>query len=430
MSESDTRGRWHKLDNTANLFPVITSKRFSNVYRLSVTLHEPVVPELLQRALEKALPWFAAFKVRLRRGLFWHYLEVNEEEAPRVFEEDDYPCRFIDPRQNNGYLFQFSYFDNRINIEVFHVLSDGSGGRDFLFAVVCQYLLMAHPANFTPQQHATKWYAGHAADTEDGYLENYTPTKKNSFRIGRGYKLHGESNLLGNLSVVHLHMAIPSLKAYCKAHGVSMTQYLTAVVGYSIYQKQQKGRGAKNPVNVFMPVNLRSMFDSETSLNFFSNVYISLSFPESGISFESVLADVKKQFDEKVNKESMLANIAYTVGGGNNPIVRVAPLFLKKAVLRIIYEVSAKSGSLSLTNLGSFALDEPFASYISGATIMLSVAPGEPFKCACVSCGDTFTMTLTSTLKSVGLQRTIARHLAADGIDVTVDTNGVDYASM
>ncbi|MFQ7005080.1 MAG: hypothetical protein ACLRRT_16275 [Ruthenibacterium lactatiformans] len=34
-------------------------------------------PALLQQALEQTLPYFAAFNVRLRHGLFWNYLETN-----------------------------------------------------------------------------------------------------------------------------------------------------------------------------------------------------------------------------------------------------------------------------------------------------------------------------------------------------------------
>ena len=48
--------RWDKLDNTANLFPVIAGESMSNVYRISVTLTELVDHELLQEALDIVLP--------------------------------------------------------------------------------------------------------------------------------------------------------------------------------------------------------------------------------------------------------------------------------------------------------------------------------------------------------------------------------------
>lgn len=57
--------KWDKLDNTANVFPVIAGESMTNVYRISVTLHEEIQKELLQEALEHVLPWFDVFRVRL-----------------------------------------------------------------------------------------------------------------------------------------------------------------------------------------------------------------------------------------------------------------------------------------------------------------------------------------------------------------------------
>ena len=74
--------RWDKLDNTAHLFPVIAGEQMSNVYRISVTLTELIVPELLQKALDIVLPKFDGFNVRLRCGIFWYYFEETESRLP------------------------------------------------------------------------------------------------------------------------------------------------------------------------------------------------------------------------------------------------------------------------------------------------------------------------------------------------------------
>ena len=50
-----------KLDNTANLFPVIVSESVSNVYRISATLKEEIDCEKLQMAVDKVLPYFSVF---------------------------------------------------------------------------------------------------------------------------------------------------------------------------------------------------------------------------------------------------------------------------------------------------------------------------------------------------------------------------------
>ena len=76
--------KWDKLDNTAHLFPVIAGEGMSNVYRISVVLKEEIQKELLQQALERVLPWFDVFRVRMRYGVFWYYFETNQKPAPEV----------------------------------------------------------------------------------------------------------------------------------------------------------------------------------------------------------------------------------------------------------------------------------------------------------------------------------------------------------
>ena len=86
MKKRDDHITWRKLDNTAQLFPVIANKEISHVYRISSTLKEEVRPDLLQQALEDVLPWFDVFRVRLRRGFFWFYFEENKNR-PQVEDE-------------------------------------------------------------------------------------------------------------------------------------------------------------------------------------------------------------------------------------------------------------------------------------------------------------------------------------------------------
>lgn len=137
--------RWDKLDNTANLFPVIAGESMTNTYRISCVLKEEVDEGLLQEALDMVLPKMPGFNLRLRSGIFWYYFEENGKKAPRVHEEHTYPCRLIHQSKNNSYMFRVTYYKNRINLEVFHVLTDGMGGINFLRELTYQYLRLAHP---------------------------------------------------------------------------------------------------------------------------------------------------------------------------------------------------------------------------------------------------------------------------------------------
>ena len=66
---------WMPLDNAALIFPAIRRKNWSNVFRQSITLTEKIDPVLLQQAVDELMPRFPSFYLRLRRGVFWYYLE-------------------------------------------------------------------------------------------------------------------------------------------------------------------------------------------------------------------------------------------------------------------------------------------------------------------------------------------------------------------
>ena len=109
MKKNPQGKRWHRLDNTGKIFPMIANENLSNVFRISVTLKEEIDPGLLGQALEEVLPWFAGFKVKLKRGFFWYYFEENKRQ-PFVEQEGSWPCRYIDPKINQLYLFRVSYY--------------------------------------------------------------------------------------------------------------------------------------------------------------------------------------------------------------------------------------------------------------------------------------------------------------------------------
>ena len=80
------QAQWFRLDNAALIFPAIMRRNWSNAFRLSATLTEPVDTALLRQAALALRPRFPTFFVRLRAGLFWFRLERTDE--PVQIEED------------------------------------------------------------------------------------------------------------------------------------------------------------------------------------------------------------------------------------------------------------------------------------------------------------------------------------------------------
>ena len=142
MNQTST---WYKLDLSANVYPTLQRKNFSNVYRISLSLKENIRPDVLQKALDLTLPRFPTFQVAIRKGVFWRYLEPNHRPGPFVQPDIENPCMPMHFKTNNRYLIRVYYYEKRISLEVFHSLSDGTGALYFLKTMAAVYLrLLGH----------------------------------------------------------------------------------------------------------------------------------------------------------------------------------------------------------------------------------------------------------------------------------------------
>lgn len=139
---------WFKLDNSGKIFPEISNQRETNTFRIQIALTEEVDPEILQMASLGILERFPMFKVRLKHGLFWSYLDYNTKPF-QITKMTHEVCSAINIRENNCYLFKVLYRNNLIAIEMFHALADGSGVITLLKSLVYEYLKLKD-YNVTP----------------------------------------------------------------------------------------------------------------------------------------------------------------------------------------------------------------------------------------------------------------------------------------
>ena len=137
--------KWRKLDNAALAFPMVTGKDDTRVFRFYCELKETVDETTLQEALDQTMKTYPLFQAVLRKGLFWFYLE-HREIRPVVREETKPPCSRLYIPDKKSLLFEVTYYQNRINFEVFHALTDGTGAMHFLQELVQNYLILRHPS--------------------------------------------------------------------------------------------------------------------------------------------------------------------------------------------------------------------------------------------------------------------------------------------
>lgn len=415
--------RWEKLDNTAHLFPVIAGERMSNVYRISVTLSEKIVPELLQKALDIVLPKFDGFNMRLRRGIFWHYFEENGKQAPAVVEEDSFPCQFIRTNTNNSYLFRVTYYKYRINLEVFHVLTDGMGGMNFLRELTYQYLRLLHPE----LKAQDIFDCDTSMSREDSFLKNYRRSSNKQYRTQRALLIKGERFQKGEVGVMHGYMNITELKQVCRTYGASINEYLVAAYVWSVYTEHLNRQKNQLPIRVAIPVNLRPYFNSTTTKNFFAMISAEFISDREDYTFQEVLDCVKESLRSQMGREHLERIFSYNVSNQRNLFLRLMPLPIKNLAMRAVFTRSALANTTTISNIGIIEVSEVYRPYIEQFHAFLTLSVGQHIRCTVCSYEDTLVFSFSYDLVDMSIQRGFFRQLTADGVHVEIESNGVNY---
>ncbi|HAS74875.1 MAG TPA: hypothetical protein DCS67_12090 [Clostridiales bacterium UBA8960] len=422
MKARSNSSNWHRLDNSANVFPLISHKTFSNVYRLAVQLNEDVDPELLQKALDVTLPQFGNFNFRIRRGFFWYYFETTEERA-LVQEEALRPCFYIDTRSRHHHLFRVVYYKRRISLEAFHAIADGTGALNFLKTLIINYLKLVEGEVFSDYSPRIKVNT----ELEDSYKKHYKKVPFDESKLSKAYRLRGKLLPVNTMGVIHGYLNLPELSAYSKSKGVTLTEYVTTVYLWSIYKDAISRGKSKRPVHLSVPVNLRKFFESTTNMNFFGHITIEALTTNPDLTFDEMLMSVKKQFKDQVTEENMQRYISKNVSMRNNILTRAIPLPIKNLAVRIIHIKSIQSYTSTLTNVGKFEVDAPYSSKLSHIEVLVNTSRMDPLKCGVCAYGDKFVVTLTSQLEDVSIQKTFFKKLTDDGLHVAIESNGAFY---
>ncbi len=417
--------KWDKLDNTGNLFPVIAKPGMSNVYRVSVLLKEEINEELLQKALEQVLPYFDIFQYHMKKGLFWYYLEAGQNPFPKVEKEHTYPCQYIDPDNNREHLFRLTYYKNRINLEVFHAVTDGNGAFAFLKEITYQYIRNAHPE--LKGEVKDSLASDTSLNTEDSYVQNYKRKARKTYKTKKAVIVKGEKFIVNQMGIMHGLINLSDIKAAAKSYGVTINQYLVGVYTWAIYKSYLKLRASDKPISTAVPVNLRPYFDSDTNKNFFVMVSAIFNAEKDNMTFEEVLAEVTASLKEQITKENLERLFSYNVSNEMNILLRAIPLFIKKIAIAQVYNASAKANTTTMTNLGVMKVSEPYGDYIERFQGMLAMSKGQNIKCTVVSYSDLLIATFTASIRETGIQRTFFRKLTEDNVRVSIETNGAYY---
>lgn len=407
------RAYWRSLDNAAKLFSAASSPKDTRVFRFYCELKEEVKEEILQEALNQTIQKYPVFLSVMRKGLFWHYLEKSELR-PVVREEYKEPCSSLYVRDKKTLLFEVTYYKKRINFEVFHALTDGTGATEFLRELVKNYLYLIHEEDLEPVELSNQYLT--VKDQEDDSFSRYYdpdfPRKKKkkirAVQIKKGGKGYEE------LQINEASMSVKELLGIAREKKVSMSVLLTAAFICAIHEEMSRMQ-EKKPVILMVPVNLRKIFPSDSMLNFFGYIEPGYQFGGGKDSFEDVLEAVKLYFKENLSKEHMAGRMNELIAIEKHKILKWAPLELKNRCICAGAKMAEQEVTAVLSNMSVVKMPEDYAQYIEKFGVYTSTNRTE--LCIC-SFQDTLSLGFTSRYDSTNIQRNFYRILKELGASV------------
>ncbi len=421
-----TKKHWMKLDNAAKIYPAAKRRNWKALFRLSAELTEKIDTNILEQALISTLARFPGFSSILKSGLFWYYLEHNDQ-VPEIQPDIGYPCAKMEFKNHKGFMFRVLYHDKRIAVEIFHVLTDGSGGMSFLKTLTAEYLRIKYNAQI-PRDGDILDCTNKASDdeVEDAYLK-YSKNISRSRKESDSYYIKGTKEPDDFVNIVTGLIPVDTVLTRAKEKKVSLTEYLTSVLILAIDKIQRqnvKNENRYKPVKVCIPINLRRFYPTNTKRNFASYVNPGID-PKYGVySFDEVLSVVHHYMRSEVTEKLLTAKISTNVRSENMKLLRLTPLFIKNFVMKLAFNrVGDRKSSTSISNLGNVDLPEEMARYVNRMDLILGPLSRNKVVCGALSYKGTLVLNFTRTIKESHVEREFFRLLVKLGIPVKIESN-------
>ena len=411
------RKKWSKLDNAAKIFPPTSNKKDPKVFRFVCSLKENIDGNILQEATNEALELFPNFRSVLKRGFFWHYFEqINHN--PTVKEEKKAICRPLYPSQKKKLLFRVNYYKNRINLEVYHALSDGTGALEFLKAIVYSYLNKKYAIGGLDKLEYDASLYEKNADSFNKYYQSTSSIEKET--EGTPYHIKGDKLSDYRFRVINGYMTTTGMLALAHQYDTTLTGLVISTYIWAIRENMSL-KEKKKSIYVDIPVNLRKYFKSQTARNFFS--VIKLNYHEEYDDFESIVIYVNKFLKKELKKENLFKKMNKFATIEHNFLIRLIPLFIKNVILKIANQISSRNITTSVSNLGVITVPDMMQSYIESFEVFVSTNKMQI--CLC-SYQEILVISFTSVFVNTDIIKDFYRKLSSMGIDITIISNQID----
>ncbi len=418
----EKRANWYELDNAAKIVPSTAKGANTRVFRITCELKEDVNKEILQRALDETIEEYPFFNCVLHRGIFWYYLEDSDLKA--VVEEEHSPaCMPLYIKGKKALLYRVNYFKKRINLEMFHVLADGTGAFMFFKNLITRYLQIRY--NLSEDIKPSDDFSVEEKNV-DAFTDNYSKQKGlkqlHEMRSVKAYQVSGEldDNLLPHL----LEGTVSASKFLELAHKYNTTVGVLCVALYikAVIQGMNRHQRKKHVV-VSVPVNLRQFYKSGTARNFFGVINIDYDPAKYTGEINSITDQVAADFKEKLAPENIEKTMNSYSALEHNLAIKMVPLPIKDFTIGRFDSAAKRGVTTSMSNLGLIKMPKEVEDYIDRFGAFMTASSQQV--CVCTF-KDKMVFGEVSPYKTHKTMLNFFRCLTEEGLEIELGTNDYD----
>lgn len=406
-----------RIDNASNVYPASLTKKYASLYRMSVTLSEPVNVNYLQQALNNTVKRIPAFGCTLKSGAFWWYLR-QLDKMPTVSQLA--PLSPHGYKFHGGFLFKVYADDCRIVLDVFHALADGKGGQTFLLTLTGEYLRLRYGIAIDYNELVLDTSDMPSKRESEDCFANFSDKKGAFEQNDKAYHSRGHKEFYKIMHNERVVIPCDQLKAVTAKYSCTVTELLTAAMVSALQEvhKQDHRKAKRSAIRISVPVNLRPIFGGRTLRNFSSYVNLGVDVANGYYSFDEILENVAAQKRHLVLKSELEKKVAKNVSLENNYAIAMIPLFIKKYAIDIICRLKGdKLISQTLSNLGNVNLPESMRPYVCEMDFMLGRQRGTPGACACVSYGGNLYLNMSRNIAEADFESYFVDQMRQLGIN-------------
>ena len=406
-----------RLDNAANIYPASMSKHYSSLYRMKVTLVDPVNTTILQEALLQVSRRIPTFRCTLKAGAFWWYLDrCTAMPALRPLK----PLKHFNFKEQDGLLYRVSAEGREIVLDVFHALADGNGALVFLMTLAGEYIHRRYGTAITYNQLVWDPKDSPAyAEVEDSFKTVFSGRHGQLEKNVDAYHIRGRSLPFCAVKDLRAVLSADAVKDACRDYDCTVTELLTAAMLWALQEeyRQDDSRRKRSVLKVSVPVNLRPIYGSRTVRNFSSYVNLGVDVKDGFYSFTQLVHAVKAQKAHDLQKDQLEPKIAANVELEEMLLVRLLPLKIKHPIIDIINLLHGdRFCSQTLSNIGKLNVPAQMIPYVSDVDFILGRQRGNSGAFSCLTYNGKLYLHMTRKIARDSFEQSFLKQLEALGL--------------